>query len=68
MKTVIITLCIALLASSSFGQQVAKPVKDNYQELELFKRIKMSLNKKEKLLKDQLEVVNKKIFSSDEVF
>jgi hypothetical protein len=28
----------------------------------------MSLNKKEKLLKDQLEVVNKKIFSSDEVF
>jgi indoleamine 2,3-dioxygenase len=43
-------------------------LKDNYQELELFKRIKMSLNKKEKLLKDQLEVVNKKIFSSDEVF
>ena len=43
-------------------------LKDNSQELELFKRIKMSLNKKEKLLKDQLEVVNKKIFSSDEVF
>ena len=32
MKTVIITLCIAFLASSSFGQQVAIPVKDNYQE------------------------------------
>ena len=43
-------------------------LKDNYQELELFKRIKMSLNKKEKLLKDQLEVVNKKTFSSDGVF
>jgi hypothetical protein len=32
MKTVIITLCFAFLASSSFGQQVAKPVKDSYQE------------------------------------
>ena len=43
-------------------------LKDNSLELELFKRIKISLNKKEKLLKDQLEIVNKKIFSSDEVF
>ena len=32
MKTVFITLCIAFLASSSFGQQFAKPVKDSYQE------------------------------------
>ena len=43
-------------------------LKDNSLELKLFKRIKMSLNKKEKLLEDQLEIVNKKIFSSDEVF
>ena len=32
MKTVIIIFCIAFLASSSFGQEFATPIKDNHHE------------------------------------
>ena len=35
---------------------------------DLFQKIKLTLNKKEKLLESQLELVNKKVFSADEVF
>jgi hypothetical protein len=32
MKTLLTIFCIALIANSSFGQQITKPVKDTYQE------------------------------------
>ncbi len=32
MKTVLSILCIAFMATSTFGQQIAKPIKDTYQE------------------------------------
>ena len=38
------------------------------QEFELFKKIKLALGKKEMLLEEQLKLVNKKIFSAQEVF
>ena len=37
-------------------------------EFNLYEKIKLSLNKKEKLLEDQLSLVNKKIFLAKEVF
>ena len=32
MKTVLSILCIAFMATSTFGQEIAKPIKDTYQE------------------------------------
>ena len=37
-------------------------------EFNLYEKIKLSLNKKEKLLEEQLSLVNKKIFLAEEVF
>jgi indoleamine 2,3-dioxygenase len=37
-------------------------------EFSLYEKIKLSLNKKEKLLEEQLSLVNKKIFLAEEVF
>ena len=37
-------------------------------EFSIYEKIKLSLNKKEKLLKEQLSLVNKKVFLAEEVF
>ena len=43
-------------------------IDNSSQEFELFKKIKLALSKKEMLLEEQLKLVNKKIFSAQEVF
>ena len=45
------------------SNKIFDPNFDNF-----YKKIKKTLNKKEKLLESQLEIVNKKVFSADEVF